>query len=125
MFNFLKYIHPGSYFRLIHQMPQAVLPDKLNINIQDTLHYKNLQSFELDILYQLLQSGKIPFREQIRNDLQSETVSNIHDNYVFVRRYFSLAQLIYIFILRLFSLKNPISEITGFFYTLINVRRLN
>jgi glycosyltransferase involved in cell wall biosynthesis len=43
---------------------------------------------------------------------------------VFIRRYFSLAQLVYVFLIRLFSFKNPIIELKGFFYAVIKGRRI-
>ena len=124
MFDFIKYIHPGSYERLIHQMPHAVLMDKLPDAVQDNIHYKDPVSIEMDLLYQMMQRGEIPLSNQRKNESQNHIVKHIRDNYVFVRRFFSLAQVIYVFVIRICSLKNPVHELWGFSYSLFKVRRI-
>jgi glycosyltransferase involved in cell wall biosynthesis len=125
MFNFLKYINPGSYYRLIHLMPQAILLDNLCFVDDNINHYKLSKSIELDLLYQRLLCGEIPLATQERNDIQNERIFNVHDNYVFTRRFFSLFQLFYVLIIRLCSFKNPINEILGFLYAAFKVRRIS
>jgi glycosyltransferase involved in cell wall biosynthesis len=124
MFDFIKYIHPGSYERLIHQMPQAVLMDKLSNIVEKRTYYRDPGSFEMDLSYQMLQRGEIPLSDQQRNERQNYRVNNIQDNYIFVRRFFSLAQVIYVFVIRICSFKNPIHELLGLSYALFKVRRV-
>jgi hypothetical protein len=88
MFNFLKYINPGSYYRLIHLMPQPILLDNLGFFNDNINHYKLAKSIELDLFYYRLLSGEIPLATQERNDIQNERIFNVHDNYVFTRRFF-------------------------------------
>lgn len=119
MFEFLKYIQPANYYRLINQMPQSVLANGL-ISIDDTKKiYSDIDTAKLDTLYQLLQSGKIPNNEQDKNPLQNSIITNVKDNYVFIRRFFSSIQLIYVLIVRLFSFKNPLFELYAFFNALV------
>jgi glycosyltransferase involved in cell wall biosynthesis len=123
MFDFIKYIQPANYYRLLRIMPHSVLTDK--ISKQELLtQYKDADSIKIDSLYYLLQSGEIPDSSQARNNLQSRIVYNTHDNYMFIRRYFSLPQVVYVFFLRLLSFKNPIVEIWYFSYVLLKVKRV-
>jgi glycosyltransferase involved in cell wall biosynthesis len=124
MFDFLKYIQPANYFRLINQMPHSVLVDD-SINLKKSgIPYSDVQIAELDVLYQCLQSGKIPANEQDRNLLQDLRITNVKDNYVFIRRFFSPLQLIYVLIIRLFSFKNPLLEIYAFFNAFVKSKRV-
>jgi len=123
MFEFIKYIQPTNYYRLVSSMPQSILLDTISNN-ELLLHYKDADSSVIDRLYYLLQSGEIPVASQSRNALQDKTIYNTHDNYVFIRRYFSLSQLIYVFFLRLMCLKNPVLEFWCFFYSMLRVKRV-
>jgi glycosyltransferase involved in cell wall biosynthesis len=120
MFLFLQYIQPANYYRLIHKMPQAILLDKS----EKTIFYKNEYAASLDQLYYKLQSGEIPTVNQKRNDLQSELITDTFENYIFIRRYFSVFQIIYVLFLRLLGLNNPIKEIYCFLYSLTKVSRI-
>jgi len=105
-------------------MPQSVLANDL-ISIYDTKNiYSDIDTAKLDTLYQLLQSGKIPNNEQAKNPLQNSIITNVKDNYVFIRRFFSPLQLIYILIVRLFSFKNPLFEIYAFFNAFVASKRV-
>ena len=103
-------------------MPQAVFTDDSSENGTPN-PYKSKKAFKLDDLYRKLQSGVIPKKEQSRNQLQNEIITDTYDNYVFIRRYFSLIQVIYVFGIRILSLKNPIKEIWGLISVLLRVNR--
>jgi glycosyltransferase involved in cell wall biosynthesis len=124
MFDFLKYIQPANYYRLINQMDHAVLVDDLGSVKGERSPYSDLQNAQLDVLYQSLQSGKIPSNEQNRNLLQDLSITNVKDNYVFIRRFFSPVQFLYVLIIRLLSFKNPLLEIYAFFNALIKSKRV-
>jgi glycosyltransferase involved in cell wall biosynthesis len=125
MFDFLKYIQPANYYRLINRMSHAVLVDDLESVKGERGPYSDLQTAQLDILYQSLQSGKVPSNEQNRNPLQDLRITNVKDNYIFIRRFFSLLQLIYILVVRLFSFHNPLMEIYAFFNALVRSKRVS
>jgi glycosyltransferase involved in cell wall biosynthesis len=106
-------------------MPQSVLANDLII-IDDTKNiYSDIDIAKLDKLYQLLKSGKNPSNDQKRNSLQDLRITNVKDNYIFIRRFFSPVQLIYILIVRLFSFKNPLFELYAFFNALVTSKRVS
>jgi glycosyltransferase involved in cell wall biosynthesis len=125
MFDFLKYIQPANYYRLIGQMPQALFAEDSDDSIYKEISnlYKNVESFQIDVLYRNLQSGVIPTKDQKRNPIQNEIITDIQDNYVFIRRYFSLVQVLYVFGIRLLSLNNPIKEFWGLVSALLKAKR--
>jgi glycosyltransferase involved in cell wall biosynthesis len=125
MFDFLKYIQPANYYRLINVMPHAVLVDNLGSIGGVKNSYSDDQTAKLDVLYQCLQSGKIPTDVEKRNPLQNLIITNVNDNYVFIRRFFSPVQLIYVLIIRLLSFKNPFFEIYAFFNALVTSKRVS
>jgi glycosyltransferase involved in cell wall biosynthesis len=105
-------------------MPHAVLVDDSGSITGLKNSYSDVQTAKLDVLYQSLQSGKIPSNEQNRIPLQDLRITNVKDNYVFIRRFFSPLQLIYVLIIRLFSFKNPLLEIYAFFNALVTSKRV-
>ncbi len=120
MFDFLKYIQPGSYFNLVRNMQQVVLSyNQENINLEG---YKSLNSRKQDLAYSNLKEGIIPTNSQFREQEQNLVIIDIRDNYLFLSRYFSLPQRLYVLVLRLILLKNPIYEIYCFLYS-INAKR--
>ncbi len=123
MFDFLKYIQPGNYYRLIGKMPATLL-----VESQETAlgiePYVNTNAYQMDNAYRKLQEGFIPDLNSPRNSIQDIQIMNVLDNYVFIRRYFSVFQLFYVLIIRLFTLKNPIKEIYGFFRSLMLAKRV-
>jgi glycosyltransferase involved in cell wall biosynthesis len=125
MFDFLKYIQPANYYRLINLMPHAVLVEDSRSITGLKNSYSDFETAKLDVLYQSLQSGKIPSNEQNRNLLQDLRITNVKDNYVFIRRFFSSVQLIYVLIIRLLSFKNPLTEIYAFFNALLTTKRVS
>ncbi len=112
MFEFIKYIQPGNYYGLIHQMPQAIL---VLTNEQDKkVGYSNATSEKLDIAYRNLQQGVIPNLTFARLEYQDEIITDVVDNYIFLRKYFSKFQVYWVLILRVLSFHNPINELGGF-----------
>ena len=116
MFNFIKYTNPGSYYRLAHKMPHAVLsfPTELPTNNP----YSSLKAWQIDASYKALQEGVVP--EGSKNELQNEVITSTKDNYIFIRRYFGKMQVLNVLILRLITLHNPILEI----WTYLSTRRI-
>jgi glycosyltransferase involved in cell wall biosynthesis len=106
-------------------MDHTVLVDDLRSVKGEKGPYTDLQTAQLDVFYQSLQSGKIPSNEQNRNPLQDLRITNVKDNYIFIRRFFSPVQLIYILIVRIFSFKNPLFELYAFFNALVTSKRVS
>jgi glycosyltransferase involved in cell wall biosynthesis len=106
-------------------MSHAVLVDDSGSITGLKNSYSDVETAKLDVLYQSLQSGKIPSNEQGRNPLQDLRITNVKDNYIFIRRFFSPVQLIYVLIIRLFSFKNPLFELYAFFNALIKSKRVS
>ena len=115
MFEFIKYVQPGSYYSLVSKMPQAILLSDDNVN--QHIGYRLDISERLDSAYYNLQSGFIPKKEDMRQQIQDCSVRDALDNYIFLRRYFSKVQVIMVFFLRLSSLKNPFYELFCFLRT--------
>jgi len=125
MFDFLKYIQPANYYRFVNFMPHAVLVyDSGSITGLKNI-YSDVDTAKLDVLYQSIQSGKIPSNKQNRNPLQDSIITNVKDNYIFIRRFFSPVQFIYVLIVRIFSFKNPLFELYAFFNALITSKRVS
>ena len=92
-------------------MPQAVLSFKAEV--EQKIGYSSLISEQMDIAYQRLQSGWIPNNDDERNPLQDQKITSVTDNYIFINRYFSKAQVLWVFFVRLLSFSNPLLEIMG------------
>jgi glycosyltransferase involved in cell wall biosynthesis len=116
VFDFLKYIHPGNYYRLVHQMRQTVL--SFPADVEQPIGYSTFVSEQMDLAYQNLQSGWIPKISDQRNLLQNVKITSVKDNYIFINRYFSKSQVFWVFFVRLLSFQNPLLEIMGLLTTL-------
>jgi glycosyltransferase involved in cell wall biosynthesis len=112
MFEFLKYIQPGNYYRILNQMPQVIL--SFPLEVENKLGYASALSEKMDAAFGRLQSGWIPKASDERSSLQNVKITNIGDNYIFIHRYFSKTQLLYVLLIRLFTLKNPVFEMVAF-----------
>ena len=97
-------------------MPQAILcfPTIQESNVGYSLKESEL----MDLAYRCLQSGWIPEAMCERNALQDQIISSVGDNYIFINRYFSKLQVLWVLIMRLFSFKNPSIEIYSFLKSL-------
>ena len=85
--------------------------------------YHEISSSKLDYAYHALLGGFIP---DCDNCLQSDDVmevSDVNDNYRFIRKYFALHWYIYTYILRLFTFNNPFFE-TWYFLKNFRVNRV-
>jgi glycosyltransferase involved in cell wall biosynthesis len=112
MFEFLKYIQPGNYYRLVHQMPQVIL--SFPLEVENKLGYASELAEKMDVAYCRLQTGWIPNASDERSSLQNEKITNVQDNYIFINRYFSKTQVLYVLLIRLFTFKNPFFEMVAF-----------
>ncbi|MDT0295729.1 glycosyltransferase family A protein [Mesonia ostreae] len=126
IFQFLKYVQPGHYFRLKRNSGHFVFPISSELpsiiveNIPQDAAYQSEKATAYDVSWQAIQMGYL-----------GETTTYTHfervpvaDEYRFIRKNFHKAWVIYVLIVRLFSFKNPFKEINGYWKTR-NVKRLN
>ncbi len=125
MFQFLKYIQPLYYYRLLGQLPEESQNQYLSLiegQKKDRLildsKFSKSESSKMDLLYQALQKGYIP--EGIKKESSKQIftslkeIKHIGDNYQFISKYFGKGKLTYVFFLRILTLNNPLLEIVAY-----------
>ena len=119
LFKFLKYLQPTNYFSLNRNDRSSIfpssehIPDEIKKQLSRDSNFESTQAIEYDLSWQALQKGYISSSKTITN---IEDVS-VYDNYVFIRKYFHKAWVLYVFFLRVLSCYNPFVELKGFFTT--------
>lgn len=119
MFHFLKYLQPTSYFQLnrvdgssvfpvVSEIPEVVLEQ-----IEIDKMFKSKLATDYDISWQAIQKGYIGDSQTYRSFERLPLV----DEYRFARKYFNPIWSIYVLMIRLISLKNPINEIASWWQT--------
>jgi glycosyltransferase involved in cell wall biosynthesis len=127
-FTFNKYIAPAFYFNLQPEFhnPYCVDYTKLSSTeqalIDFDINYKTLESSKIDAAYQAFQKGLI--KDNSFSIVQQIEVTNVNDNYRFVKKYFHPFWVYYILLIRILTFKNPITEFKGFFNTL-NISKID
>ena len=119
MFSFLKYIQPLWYYRLAFQSVNAgILADlfiQSVIHIERDKRYTSEDAIKMDKVYRALQMGVIPQDKlSLGKSDNIDTITNCNDNYIFVAKYFGTVKLVYVLLLRIICLNNPILELIGF-----------
>ena len=126
MFQFIKYIQPTSYFELCNKAGVSVFPivDLLPKDVQNQLSkdtsYKSHLAQQYDLSWQALQKGYIG-NAKTYSDFEKLP---LQDEYRFIKKYFSPLWAIYVLLLRVVTLKNPIKEINSL-YNVRNVKRVD
>ncbi|MFD1064153.1 glycosyltransferase family 2 protein [Winogradskyella litorisediminis] len=116
LFSFLKYLQPTHYFGLKTKKGYLVFPvvdDFINSNFEKDTRYKSHTAIDYDQSWRAIQGGYVNYTETIS---EIEELS-VFDNYVFSRKYFSKAWVIYVLFIRILSFKNPFKELSAFFKT--------
>ncbi len=119
LFEFIKYIQPIWYFNqkpngsVPYWLDYKKLPKKYSDIVEIGSGYKNESSALADAAYQLYYNGLIWRNSDAELQLQ-EVIKDVEDNYLFVSRFFSKHWLLYILVVRLLALKNPVREFRGF-----------
>jgi glycosyltransferase involved in cell wall biosynthesis len=130
MFLFVNYCTPNWYFNLLKAQ---------NLNCY-LVNYDNLDQFEkslidydenysskevslLDASYQALKKG---INLKVKSNFLSNSICepSIADNYRFITKYYGFPWVIFVFFIRMLSLKKPVNEILGFLKCL-NVKRVD
>ena len=119
LFQFLKYLQPTNYFLLKRNNNAFIFPDSTQLpkDVLDNLvpdnNYKTEQATAYDLSWQAIQKGYSGDTQTI-----SETNINlVYDEYVFSRKYFNSAWVLYVLVIRLLTLKNPVKEISAYLKT--------
>ncbi|MGC1205493.1 MAG: glycosyltransferase family A protein [Flavobacteriaceae bacterium] len=118
-FRFLKYLQPTNYFRLKNKNNKTVFPKidglpKYEVNQLDVdKRYKSSIAQVYDLSWQAIQRGYIGDTETYQ---YFEPIP-LYDEYCFISKNFNKFWVIYVLLLRLLSLKNPIKELNAFFNT--------
>lgn len=130
LFLFLQYVSPTWYYRLVSQSRAAILVDYTRLSpekqklIELDPYYLDDRAIRLDAAYQGLVIGLIPTPEQCLTGTALKNITDVTSNYRFLRKYYGVHWYLYVFVLRLFTLHNPICETTAFFRSL-RVKRKN
>ena len=113
LFQFLKYLKPISYFNLKNQENKFIFPKIENLPKEIICQLDCNKSFIsktaefYDMSWQAIHKGYIGNSEKI--ELIKEVP--VHDEYIFVRRYFSSFWVFYCLVIRVLTFHNPIKEI--------------
>ena len=99
----LKRENKGYIFPVLNELPKDVLSQ-----LETDKQYKSKQAMAYDMSWQAVYKGYIGDVKTIKGIERMP----IHDEYVFIRKYFSKAWVLYVLGLRLCSFKNPIKEIS-------------
>jgi glycosyltransferase involved in cell wall biosynthesis len=97
---------------------------KSNLNsIRIDTRYSSEEAQQMDLVYQALQLGFIPFENKTQVEgVKFKAIENRKDNYLFVSKYFAKNKLVYVFLIRLLTVNNPIKEIFAFLKVFRNKR---
>ena len=127
LFSFLKYLQPTSYFSIPRNDKSYVFPLERDIPKSAFIHLKRDLSFKsqlaqgYDLSWQAINKG---FVSEKRTTLISISPIPLNDEYVFIRKYFSSAWVLYVLIIRILSFRNPYKEIMGWYKTK-HIKRVN
>lgn len=115
-FHFLKYIQPTNYFSLPVDKLQTVFPvvndldDSIKSYLNEDAKFKSDIAKAYDLSWQAVQLGYVGNAETYTSFKKLP----LEDEYRFIKKYYNSIWVFYILILRLFSFKNPITNISAF-----------
>lgn len=125
LFHFLKYIKPVWYFNLRQRNGKVAFPDPDTLPPEvlgccQKYNYEGEYAVAADLAWQALQKGYVgesgfPY---------FGTKHSLKDEYTFIRNYFKGVWAWYILFIRVFTLHNPLKEISAFYKTK-NIRCTN
>lgn len=119
IFNFLKYIRPTWYYNLkpaqdFTYFPTEEILKERGILLNKDINYKSKEAQSRDLAWRAFQLGFISDQPQKGIDVWTKTKLPIADEYRFFRKNFHKIWALYVLFLRLITLKNPFTEISGF-----------
>jgi glycosyltransferase involved in cell wall biosynthesis len=120
-FKFINYIAPGWYFNIPSQksaVPYIVDFDSLTEEekgiLEPDMNYSSEDIRKLDLAYQAWHKGIVKSDPKHLLNIHGSKPS-LNDEYHFVRKYYKSFWSVYILLLRILSLKNPLKELSAFF----------
>jgi len=131
MFNFINYCTPIWHFNFVakqqinYYIPNyKTLPEKYKELITLDKNYTTYHATLLDAGYQALKKGIILNQNDTTALKIKGSYKNVSDNYRFVKKYYGKFWVLYVFIIRIVSLYNPVSEIMGLI-SCLKIKRLD
>lgn len=126
LFNYLKYIKPIWYFNLKSEKDWGYFPtaEQIGHNFSVDNRYLSDDSKARDLAFTAFQSGFINKDYKSGIDIWKKVDLPVIDEYIFLRKNFHYAWVIYVFILRIFTFNNPIKEFIGFIKS-IGINRIS
>jgi GT2 family glycosyltransferase len=130
MFHFINYCSPNWYFNSIklqsynsYLLNYDELSPKDKSIVEFDNNYSSREISLLDASFQCLKKGLI-IKDEIQQLDYKSLEPTIGDNYRFIKKYYGFPWSLFVFFIRLLSLKNPIVEIKGFLSNLF-VKRVD
>ena len=122
IFNFYKYLKPIWYFNLKSSKDYGYFPtinqlEKVSFDYVVDVNYESKIAQERDIAWTAFQQGFINTDCEQGLDIWTKVTISIHDEYVFLRKNFHYAWVIYVVLLRVWTFHNPIREVFNFLKT--------
>lgn len=122
IFEFLKYLRPTWYFNLRSARDYAYFPtasqlEKAGFQNTADANYKSNEAAKRDLAWRAFQQGFIANEEEAGLDVWQAEKLPVVDEYRFLRKNFHSAWVLYVYLFRIFSLKNPFKETAAFLKT--------
>lgn len=119
LFNILKYVSPTWYFNLKPKVDHNYFPNSEDLKtagytIAPDPNYIADEARQRDVGYRAFQLGVIIQEKISQKTVWSNQQFPVEDEYRFLRKNFSKIWVVYVLLIRLVSLKNPITEWRGF-----------
>src|SRR5690606_9329463 len=129
IFKFLKYLRPTWYLNLRPARDYSYFPaeDSLRrhgITIEPDASFKSKEAIKRDFAWRAFQKGFIAPKEEQGIDVWEKVTLPVEDEYRFLRKNFHAAWVLYVYVFRMLSLKNPFKETSAFLKTK-NVKRVS
>jgi len=129
IFNFLKHLRPVWYFNLRPSCDYAYFPteeqlEDAGFKMKPDARYKCEEARKRDIAWRAFQKGFIAAGEEQGLDVWQPVVLPIEDEYRFLRKNFHAAWVLYVYVFRMLTFKNPFKETSAFLKTK-NVKRVS
>ena len=120
IFNFIKYHSPIWYFNLKPTKDYGYFPtenqlEQAGFNLKIDHRYLSNESKIRDLSWNAFQSGFINKEYEAGVDIWQKVNLPIEDEYLFLRKNYHSAWVIYTLIIRLFTFHNPFKEVKAFF----------
>lgn len=119
IFSFLKYTRPIWYFNLNSSNDFGYFPTEEQLSnsgyiIKKDIRFKSDDGIKRDLAWTAFQSGFINKKFEEGLNIWHKPELPIEDEYLFLRKNFHKAWVVYVLLIRILTFNNPIREITAF-----------